>query len=101
MSSIPIQTLATNQTRQYLNTITTQICHLPFGNLPGPLASLVDVIEGLSELAAGATRSVTVDAHVEELAVFRVSVPRVGQTEGLVHRGTVEGEHLCDENNCL
>uniref|UniRef100_A0A2H1VHR1 SFRICE_000801 n=1 Tax=Spodoptera frugiperda TaxID=7108 RepID=A0A2H1VHR1_SPOFR len=97
MSLIPIQTLATIQTRQYLNTITIKICHLPFGNLPGPLASLVDVIEGLAQLAAGATGCVTVDAHVEELAVFRVSVPRVGQTEGLVHRGTVEGEHLCEE----
>lgn len=52
------------------------------------------IIEGLSQLAAGAARRLAVDADVEELAVFRVGVAGVGLPEGLVYSGTIKVEHL-------
>lgn len=55
---------------------------------------LLNVIEGLAELAAGASRSVPVDAHEEELAVLGVGVARVGLAKGLVNSWAVEIEYL-------
>lgn len=67
---------------------------LPFRDFSGPLAFLANIIEGLSEFAPGAAGRIAINANVEELAVFRISVTWVGQTECLVHRGAVECKHV-------
>lgn len=71
---------------------------LPFGDLPSPLASLADVIEDLTQLAAVPSRRVSIDAYVEVLTVLWISIPRVGGTYGLVHLRAFELEYLCENN---
>ena len=67
---------------------------LPFGDFASPVALAGALIEGLSELAAAASRRLAVDADVEVLAVLGVGVARVRRCYRLVNLGAGEVEDL-------
>ena len=58
--------------------------HLPFGNVPGLVAALGDVVEHLAGGAAVTSRIPGVDAHVKILTIFRIGVERVDGAAGVL-----------------
>lgn len=67
---------------------------VPFGNLTSPIASFGHVVESLAKFAPVAPRLLAVDAHIEELAVLRIGVPRVRRADGNINFRTSKLEQL-------
>lgn len=66
----------------------------PVGHIPGPVAILRHGVKHLAVFAAISARNVSVDAHVEELAVVGIRVARVGHGNGLVDLLAAELENI-------
>lgn len=71
-----------------------QSTFLPIGHFTGPFASFLGVIESLSQFASVSPWNIAIDAHVEELTVIGIFVPRMGHRNTLIHHGALEVEHI-------
>lgn len=63
---------------------------IPFGDLACPLAEFLLLVEDLAQFTAVAARHLTINAHIEELAVLRIGITRMGDGHRLIHLGTLE-----------
>lgn len=68
--------------------------NLPFGNLAGPFAKFLLVIEHLAQFAAISAWYLAIHAHIKELAVLRVGVARMGDGHRFVHFRALEFENI-------
>lgn len=71
------------------------ISYVPFWDFTSPVTSFTDVIKGLSQFASISSWCITIDAYVEILTVFWISIPGMSYCHWLIHFWTFKLEDFC------